>query len=389
MFKRMTFVYAAIVLLSTNSAAGQVPSYGFSRNQGGGTSNANRSLPANNPWIVAGAQIGYKFSGNSDFADGLLASSRIGLQTLRFPGQGNRVGLPLIGNLSRLSPGLGTDSIGSISDRLTNTAEGINVGLYPYFESIDRTKGGPAQVTFYGSTVWKLNAARDRTDSSTVYLNQGRFTMGVGVDLYIAENNTMPVSFSIEPVLTLVSADAFERVTGRRENRIYSVELTGVLPIGNNMGLLAQLGAPDDGETLFRVGVIYVASPASSQTGSGTPGAPPVRGAIIDGTVVDAADKPLAARTVTAQFFSGATAASADKCTDGQEVGDQVTAQSPTTDAGAFQIQFERVASEANCVVFEITGGAGNNQYIAQTVTLSTSGGAAAHQIGPVKLKVQ
>lgn len=386
MSKRSVCLAMVLTALCVLDAAGQVPSYGFSRNRGGDESATDRSLPANNPWVVAGAQVGYKFSGNSDFADGLLASSRIGLQTLRFPGQSARVGLPLIGNISRLSPGLGTDSVGSIADRLTNTAEGINVGLYPYYESIDRSGGGPVQVTFYGSTVWKLNAAKDRNDSSTVYLNQGRFTMGMGVDLYIAENNTMPLSLSIEPVLTMVNADAFERVTGRRENRLYSVELTGVMPIGNNMGLLAQLGAPDEGKTLFRVGVIYVASPANGDDDDEDdddkkrPGTE-THGATIQGTVKGANDAALAGRTVEAALYSGSTP-QGDRCTDGTLVVEQIDAEGPTDAEGNFLMEVEALAPDANCIVFKITEG-GQTRQVAQALTVPALTGNA-YSIGPI-----
>src|SRR5687767_7341103 len=87
MSNKLRLLVVSVTLLGGGSAGAQTPNYGFPKVPPASeqaANEANRNAPANNPWVVAGAQIGYKFSGNSDFADGLLASSRIALQTLRF-----------------------------------------------------------------------------------------------------------------------------------------------------------------------------------------------------------------------------------------------------------------------------------------------------------------
>ncbi|SFQ79929.1 hypothetical protein [Hymenobacter arizonensis] len=223
------------------------------------------SLPATSPWIVAGAQLGYKFAGNDDFADGLVASGRAQFYALDFVGQAAGLSLPLIGNISKLTTNAkNTDPDRVISELLT-TSQGLNFGLYPCYEMNQGSKIA-TRFTLYGSGVYKLNTARATADSSLVYLNQGRFSMGLGVDVFPKEKANemnLPLSFSVEPVVTVVKRKDYERVTGFTNKNLFSLELTGVLPIGRNTGLLAQMAVADQGPTVWRVGLLIV-------TGSGT-----------------------------------------------------------------------------------------------------------------------
>jgi hypothetical protein len=63
---------------------------------------------------------------------------------------------------------------------------------------------------------------------------------------------------------------AVQRATGEALSRIYSLELTGILPIGNNFGFLGQFAVPDHGNRLFRVGLIYTPKKAESNGNSAT-----------------------------------------------------------------------------------------------------------------------
>jgi hypothetical protein len=294
--------------MSAGTSAAQSPSYGFRDNSRARGDTVHAA--ANNPWYRLGAQFGYKVAGNDDFADALIASSRIVLQQLAFPSQSPRVGLPVIGNLSKLNASLSEDSVGSLVQKLMSTAEGMNVGLYPYVEMFDPSVNKSTQLTFYGSAVWKLNAGRDRTDSASFAFHQGRFSAGADLNLLIAQGSELPVSLSGEIAVTTFRAQDYHRVTGRSRSKLTSLELTGILPVRSDLGLLGQVALPlsdiPEDKSLFRVGFMYVPkgqgdeNPAPETDGVVPPPAPETSMQVaLSGTVVDPAKAPVGSANVT------------------------------------------------------------------------------------------
>lgn len=369
-------VVIALALI-TEPLCAQNPNLGFAAAPAQ-TGREDKSLAPNNPWLVAGAQLGYKVSGNSDFADQFIASTRLAAQWFEFRGQSPQFHLPLIGNLSKLTAETPGDSIGGVISKIVNTAEGLNLGFYPYYEFIDRAGDTPsqAQLTLFGSAGWKLNAGKDREDSTHVYLNQGRFSMGLGLDLYIMRNNTMPLSLSVEPVLTLVDGDAFRRTTGSSESKIHSLELTGVLPLGNDFGLLGQLTAIDGARSLWRVGVVYVPAAESGNSIQGsqtvTPvtqpaktGTPAVR---VIGRVVDSSGSPVPDDVaVWIHAWVGAVIVG-DKCTSENEP----LAATARTKNGAYSQDLTFPGSVPVNVCVEVSVGSGD---VRQTDVKTTQAG--------------
>ncbi|MHC2991230.1 hypothetical protein OB13_06390 [Pontibacter sp. HJ8] len=268
--KRISILLLLHCLCSNQNVVAQSPNLGF-RGTTTDAAGKTKSLPANNPWIVAGAQLGYKIGGNDEFAEGLIGSGRVQFQALEFPKQSKKLGLPMIGNISKILTGLSTNN-SDVSEKseeliqeLITSSQGLNFGLYPYYEWVSADKVKFSQITFYGSAAYKLNAARDLLDSSIVNLHQGRFSVGFGWDLYIVKNSKLPLSLSAEPVMTVVKKSDFERVAGTANDNIFSLELTGIFPLSPSVGFLGQWAIPNTGNSLWRIGLIFIAGPSANE----------------------------------------------------------------------------------------------------------------------------
>jgi hypothetical protein len=266
------FALLALLTMWAGRAGGQSPTVSTALNCAPATCKGTpprtegaSGLPSNNAWVKAGAQLGYKIAGRGDFKDDFLVSARTELQTLNV-GQPATVKIPLIGNLSGLSSDLSPDAIKDKTKELLNSAQGIHLSLQPYYAP---TVTGRFKPTLYGTAGWKVNAAKQFTDTSkVVYLNQGRFSAGVAVEAFIVEDPTgkpeaRPITFSLEPVYTVISGNDYRAAFGKEKpENLRSLELTAVIPIAG-FGLLAQTIMSKGVGPISRIGILYVKGSSS------------------------------------------------------------------------------------------------------------------------------
>jgi hypothetical protein len=364
-----------VTMFSPLQAAAQLPTYGAPRAT---PVKQERSTAANNEWFQAGAQLGYRIDGNANFEEDLIASGRVVLQQYSYPGMSPNIGFPVIGNVSKLTPGLTKDSVSSLVQRMMNTAEGLNIGLYPYWEFRPRGNGW-ARATMFGSAVYKANAGRDRVDSSAVTVNQGRISVGVGTDLFVA--GKMPLTLSAELSGTFFDGRAFRRITAtdREFNRFLTLELTGIAPLGESFGFLGQFAAPTEGKRMFRVGLIYTVSKGKAEGGGGGQGGqggqdagpvPNTHGVQILGTLEGAGDKDLEVAA-----WSGVGPAGNGCAAGGTEL--KVESGKLRTQAdGSYRFSIPASDGSLVCAVITATGGDG------QTRRAVATGKAGAIQTG-------
>jgi hypothetical protein len=218
----------------------------------------------NNPWYAAGFQLGHRLAGSGDFADDLVASGRavLSLKTKTIGKDSTRVfGLPLIGNIGKLRSKVPDDIEGlkKEASKLLATTEGINVGVYPYWElrkarSTENAALG-LDVTFYLSGTGRINQLRDRVDTTqTFMLMRGR--LSAGFDFGIRHKDfEQPISISSELAVSLFSADRYLRAFGDRRSNIVSVDVTAIIPIGG-FGLLAEGSFASRLSPNWRIGII-------------------------------------------------------------------------------------------------------------------------------------
>lgn len=243
-----------LILLSGYRNNAQTP---MSFANAGLSKTGEKGISANNFWL--GAQVGYKFGSSDGFADNLLVSGRllydVDLGASKFH-------LPVMGNISSLrdvftsSPKTSEDTIKAKVQDLMISAQGINVGLYPYYIAYSNEY---FQFTLHGSATWKLNAFKDKKDE-TQYLDQGRFSLGIEASIGKSGNGKYPLTVSVTPTYTFFDAEKYEKIFGENKRSITSLEITGVVPVGNGVGLLIESIVASKPFSAFRAGIIIAAS---------------------------------------------------------------------------------------------------------------------------------
>jgi hypothetical protein len=223
-------------------------------------------LAANNPWL--GSQVAYRFGGGDEFSDNLLVSARL-LYEINLGS--SKFALPVMGNVSPITQGLrdglDEDALKQKAAELLQSSQGITVGLFPYYVmEHDRLL-----LTFHSVAAWRLNAFGDTATAGEgeaetgageepVYLHQGRFALGAEVLIGKRDDGSAPLTVSVSPTLAVFSADQFQRAFGERKSSLFSLELTGIVPIGKGVGVLFEgiIGSEIGSESrnAFRVGLL-------------------------------------------------------------------------------------------------------------------------------------
>lgn len=220
---------------------------------------------ANNPWL--GAQIAYNFGGTDSFSENFLVTARFLYDPLgsNKDDTGDQRGwhAPVMGNIGDIASHVagGEDSEGAITEKaqaLLSSAQGINVGLYPYYVL---ARSNVVRLTAHGAIGWKLNSLRD-PDNGTVMFNEGRGSAGLELALgNLNEEGRLPITLSVAPVVTFFSAAKYEEVFGERRGSLWSAEITGILPVGSGMGVLFQSVLAGNTRSSFSSGLVFLSSP--------------------------------------------------------------------------------------------------------------------------------
>jgi hypothetical protein len=209
-------------------------------------------LAANNPWM--GAQVGYKFGNGGDFENSLLVTARL-LYKIESPLP--RLQLPVMGNISDIRPREVSETgetWGEVQSLLIS-AEGINLGIFPYFplHSTDLLL-----LTLHGGTSWKVNAYGSPV-GETEYLHQARISGGIELGVGRRADGRLPLTVSIAPVMSFFSADVYEGVFGERRRGLAHLEVTGIVPIGLGVGVLMEGLISSRSTSGFRAGIVLAA----------------------------------------------------------------------------------------------------------------------------------
>lgn len=175
-----------------------------------------------NPWV--GAKLVYNVSG--DVSESFLLSGRV----LYVAAAGERYAFPIVGNV-------GLNNADSLS-----VDNGVSIGVFPYY--ILNT-GFPFKLLLHGGLNYRTLVLNDAS------LNEFRVMAGLEAALYPRESNGSPTTLSVAPEYVINTIDAI--------NNSWGLNITGVLPIANGLGLMLEGTVPLNNEstrTGFKIGVI-------------------------------------------------------------------------------------------------------------------------------------
>jgi len=212
-----------------------------------------------NPWL--GAQLLLNVAGTGDVSDNLIVSGRL-LYQLKTTSK--KFKIPIMGNISNLTSDLENkkaDEIEQSVNEIVMSDKGLNIGLYPYYILV------PYDRDFYllahGSLNWKLNGFK-LTDSTSNYLNIGRFSAGFEIGYGTLDNITgdKPLTISITPTLSLFDKTKYKEIFGIDKSMVLGLELTGIIPISKTGIAVVLDGIFSKGtDAAFRVGFILSGKP--------------------------------------------------------------------------------------------------------------------------------
>lgn len=210
----------------------------------------------------AGAQVGYNLAGNGKFEDNVRAAAQFSLQTWSPPWLPKRIRVPIMGNVARLSGTASKDENNQLLQSLVTSVEGINISLVPNYQVGDPSRYG---ITLWSSVGWRYNALGTSSDS-VVALPQTRYSAGIEFSIGDWAPSDKPATISLEGVLATFSSSKYAEVFGSRESSIGSLEVTGIVPMYSELGLLAEFTtANHDVPDVWRLAIVFAPKPTGGK----------------------------------------------------------------------------------------------------------------------------
>lgn len=205
------------------------------------------TVAVNNPWF--GSQLAYTIGGTNDLSDNFLVAAAFIYDPLGGEtddkGDPDRFHLPVVANFSPLGDAESADdpTADELKDKLLqmlNSPTGVSVGVYPYYVAVSTPKNdAKVRVTIHGAAGLKLNNLK-APDGENVLFEQARLSAGAELAVGRFADGRDPLTISLAPVFTAVSADDRARVFGERKTLLTSFEATVVFPLGRGFGVLAE-----------------------------------------------------------------------------------------------------------------------------------------------------
>ncbi len=226
-----------------------------------GLTSAPTSAQSRNAW--AGAQVAWAVGDSStEFADDLDVAGQFALQYWTPPGaivipRGGSLQVPFLRNIAAPSvDNWSEEERASKLDELTLGSEGIHLGIGPNIVWPLPKLGSEYAFTLYGYAGLRWNGAKDASNE-TIYLRQGRYAGGVELAIGGFElTPNKPGMIGAEVIHVTFDESDFTTVFGSSRDALTSIEISGILPITNELGVLVQnirrLGT--DSESLLRIG---------------------------------------------------------------------------------------------------------------------------------------
>lgn len=216
------------------------------------------TTPGRNPYV--GAQLGYSFNNTGDFASNLVASGSVLYTVIAADPKSSsstKFFLPIRANFSALNA-VDSASRSKQVQQLLSSAQGLRVGVEPYLTLSD---WGPfIHPVLFGSAGWKINAVKDKSDT-TRYVTLGRLSGGLELGIGPSDGSKLPITLDLAPVYSIFADRTYRSVFGANfPKSVWSTEVTIVLPVAANMGVLSEAISGQHTLPVWRVGLVLMAT---------------------------------------------------------------------------------------------------------------------------------
>jgi len=220
-------------------------------------------------WYLGG-QVGAKLFGAGNLGSVMRASARatyfVPISPLR------RWQLPVLTNLSTL--GAGGEGTEEQLARTVTSADGAYLSVEPTWDPVYRTPFRDMRLQPFVAVGTQLNTLKAAGDTIDVSFGQARFGAGTNFEIGTRTGGETVLFLSTRAVLSVFSADAYERAFGERRRSRAILETYALVPIGGSTALLAEVSAARGSAPVVRLGFWSQAAPGGEAAGAGAPTAP-------------------------------------------------------------------------------------------------------------------
>lgn len=219
----MKYLFILLFAACVTAASSQTP---YSFTQATDTYANVEQISLANPWV--GARLSYNLNEDAPLDENFLFSAKV----LYTPAQGENFAIPIVG------------TAGLNSTDLFNPESGVNIGVYPYYIF---SKSETLTLIAHGGMGYKVITKDVEVGDETP--QQVRLVGGVEVALF-PESGGLPTTLSVTPVYLIN--------TGTNIDNTGVLEITGIVPVANGVGLIAEGLVPfkDALNGSFRFGII-------------------------------------------------------------------------------------------------------------------------------------
>lgn len=199
-------------------------------------------------WI--GAQLFYNFDGSN--LDNTVGAATIKLNTASNISK-KHFELNVVGNIAKLSSAVDKDNLSRDLREISQSAQGLNIGLEPIFKIIDTTG---CKFDIYGNIGYKINSFQDvNDDGDDVGLSQGRFMVGAQIEFLKFDDDSM-LHLSVEGGASVFDKNEYAKVFGKPKSSLLFLETMVILPIGKKFGFLTKYTLTQYGTPVFGAGLV-------------------------------------------------------------------------------------------------------------------------------------
>lgn len=205
----------------------------------------------------SGASVAYNFASGGDAAEKLSVAGQLVMNAwapsrLQSPATHRRIRIPIVGNLAKPGSGMDkADQLKSKADELIASSSGIYAGVQPYvewnYDTLYRRR-------LFATALVRTNSLKDVVTDSSFSATTGRFSLGG--DITLNDFSVGTGLASLEVSYTRFRSGDYQRAYGVDRRSLLATEAMVILPIANQVGLLAQaVRNHTESRTVWRMGV--------------------------------------------------------------------------------------------------------------------------------------
>lgn len=202
--------------------------------------------------LWTGATLFYNLDGSD--LDNVVGAGKVLLNTARRAT--GKFRLNIIGNISKFSSAADTKNPSSDILEISQSSQGLSAGFEPLYMIVNNSSTRN-YLNLYSNLMYKLNNFQKINNTEeNIALSQGRFTVGLEWEGVEFSDGGNLIHVGIEGTKSIFSASGYEKVFNKNIKSLSSAEVTVIVPLFSNLGLLVNYTMTKGIKPVFGAGII-------------------------------------------------------------------------------------------------------------------------------------